>query len=116
MEAEQVIGKILSDAKAEADKIIEEARAKAAEEKARAEAELTEYRQQVETLMQQAAEDEKSHILAAARMEAAKEALAEKTRILDAVFQQAQERVGQLPDEEYRELMSRLMVDAAENR
>lgn len=114
MEAEQVIAKILSDAKAEADKIIEEARAKAAEEKARAEAELTEYRQQAEALSQQAAEDEKSHILAAARMEAAKEALAEKTRILDAVFRQAQERVGQLPDEEYRALMSRLMVDAAE--
>ncbi len=114
MEAEQVIAKILSDAKAEADKIIQEAKAKAAEEKTRADAELNDYRQQAEALSQQAAEDEKSHILAAARMDAAKEYLAEKTRILDTVFARAQQRVAELPDDEYRTLMARLMVEAAE--
>lgn len=114
MEAEQVIEKILSDAKAEADKIVKEAKAKAAAEKTKADAQLADYRQQAEVLAQQAAEDEKSHVLAAARMEAAQEYLAEKTKILDSVFERAEQRLGQLPDDEYRELMGRLMADAAE--
>jgi V/A-type H+-transporting ATPase subunit E len=114
MEAEQVIAKIRSDAQAEADKIIKEAEAKAAAEKAQADAQLADYRAQAETLAQQAAEDEKSHILAAARMEAAKEYLAEKTKILDTVFQRAEQRLNELPDQEYRELMGRLMAEAVE--
>jgi V/A-type H+/Na+-transporting ATPase subunit E len=114
MEAEQVIEKILSDAKAEADTIVKEAKAKAAAEKTKADAQLADYRQQAEVLAQQAAEDEKSHVLAAARMEAAQEYLAEKTKILDSVFERAEQRLGQLPDDEYRELMGRLMADAAE--
>jgi len=114
MQAEQVIEKILSDAKAEADAIIKEAEAKAAAEKAKADARLADYRQQAEALAQQAAEDEKSHILAAARMEAAKEYLAEKTRIMDAVFKRAEQRLAELPENEYRELMGRLMAEAVE--
>jgi V/A-type H+-transporting ATPase subunit E len=114
MEAEQVIEKILSDAKAQADKIVKEAEAKAAAEKGKADAQLAEYRQQAETLIQQAAEDEKSHVLAAARMEAAQESLAEKTKILDSVFARAEQKLGQLPDDEYRDLMGRLMVEAVE--
>lgn len=114
MEAEQVIQKILSDAKAEAEKITNEAKEKAAAEQAKADAKLAEYRQQAETLAQQAAEDEKSHILAGARMDAAKEYLAEKTQILDTVFERAAQRLGELPDDEYRALMGRLMAEAVE--
>ena len=114
MEAEQVIQKILSDAKAQAETITKEAEAKAAAEQAKAEAQLAEYRQQAEVLAQQAAEDEKSHVLAAARMEAAKEYLAEKSRILDEVFERARQSLGELPDNEYRDLMARLMLEAVE--
>jgi V/A-type H+-transporting ATPase subunit E len=114
MEAEQVIAKILSDAKAEAEKIAEQAREKAAAEQARLDEQLAEFKQQSAALAAKAAEDEKSHILAAARMEAAQEYLAEKTRILDEVFQQARQRLGQLPDNEYRDLMARLMREAVE--
>ena len=114
MEAEQVIQKILSDAKAEAEKITNEAKEKLAAEQAKADAKLAEYRQQAETLAQQAAEDEKSHILAGARMDAAKEYLAEKTQILDMVFERAAQRLGELPDDEYRALMGRLMAEAVE--
>ena len=114
MEAEQVIEKILSDAKAKAETIVKEAEAKVAAEKAKADAQLADYRQQAETLAQQAAEDEKSHVLAAARMEAAQEYLAEKTKILDSVFERAERRLGELPDDQYRELMGRLMVEAVE--
>ena len=114
MEAEQVIQKILSDAKAQAETITKEAEAKVAAEQAKADGRLAEYRQQAEVLAQQAAEDEKSHVLAAARMAAAKEYLAEKGRILDELFEQARQRLGELPDHEYRDLMARLMLEAVE--
>jgi V/A-type H+-transporting ATPase subunit E len=114
MEAEQVIEKILSDAKAQAETITKEAEAKVAAEQAKADEQLAEYRRQAEVLAQQAAEDEKSHVLAAARMEAAKEYLAEKSRILDEVFEQARQKLNELPDQEYRDLMARLMLEAVE--
>lgn len=114
MEAQQVIEKILSDAKAEAEKIIKAAEARVADEKAKADGELAEYRKQAEALAQKAADDEKAHILAAARMEAAKEYLAEKNTVLDSVFEKAGQRLNELPDKEYRDLMARLMVEAAE--
>ncbi|MBN1361595.1 MAG: V-type ATP synthase subunit E [Sedimentisphaerales bacterium] len=114
MEAEQVIDKILSDAKAEADKIAQQAREKAQAERARLDEQLAEFKQESAALAEKAAEDEKSHILAAARMEAAQEYLAEKTRILDEVFAQARRRLEQLPDNEYRDLMARLMREAVE--
>ncbi len=114
MEAEQVVDKILSDAKAEAEKITQQAHEKAAAEQAKLDEQLAEFKQQSAALAEKAAEDEKAHILAAARMEAAKDYLAEKTRILDEVFQQARGRVEQLPDNEYRDLMARLMREAVE--
>ncbi len=114
MQAEQVIEKILSDARAEAAKIAKEAADKAAAERATLDAQLADYRKQTESLVAKAAEDEKSHILAQARMEAAKAHLAEKASILDEVFARAKQRLAELPDNEYRELMARLMVEAAE--
>ena len=114
MEAEQVINKILSDARAEADKIAQEANDKAAAEQAKVDGQLAEYRRATDVLAVKAAEDEKSHILAGARMEAAKEYLGAKTAILDAVFQKARQKLLELPDKEYRALMSRLLTEAVE--
>lgn len=114
MEAEQVIEKILSDAKTEAAKIAKEAADKAAAERATLEAQLGEYRTQTESLVAKAAEDEKSHILAGARMEVAQEYLAEKRAVLEEVFKRARQKLAELPDADYRALMTRLMVEAAE--
>ncbi|HPC93718.1 MAG TPA: V-type ATP synthase subunit E family protein [Sedimentisphaerales bacterium] len=114
MQAEQVIEKILSDARAQAATIAKEAADKAAAERAALDAQLADYRQQTEALVVKAAEDEKAHILAQARMEAAKAYLAEKAAILDEVFARAKQRLAELPDHEYRELMARLMVEAVE--
>jgi len=114
MEAEQVIEKILSDAKAEADKIAQQAGEKAAAEQAKLDEQLAQFKKQSAALAEQAAEDEKAHILAAARMEAAMEYLAEKTAILDEVFKRARQKLGELPDSEYRDLMARLMREAVE--
>lgn len=114
MEAEQVVEKILADAKAEADKIKKQAEDQDAAEQAKLTEQLNEYKKQTEILAKKAGEDEKSHILAAARMDIAKEYLAEKRKILDEVFEQARQQLQNLPDEEYRTLIKKLILDAVE--
>ena len=114
MEAGQVVEKILADANAEADKIKKEAEKKESTERAKLNEQLKEYKEQTEILAKKAGEDEKSHILAAARMAIAKEFLAEKRKILDEVFEQAREKLQDMPDEEYRALMKELILDTVE--
>jgi len=114
MEAEQVVEKILSDARVEAERIKRQADEKEASEQAKLDEQLDEYKKQTKILAQKAAEEKKAHILAAARMEIAKEFLAEKRKILDEIFTQAQTQLQNLPDEEYRKLMTKLMLDTVE--
>ena len=114
MEAEQVVEKILADARAEADKIKKQADSKEADEQAKLSEQLDEYKKQTQILAQQAGKDEKSHILAAARMNIAKEYLAEKRKILDEVFEQARQQLHNLPDAEYQALIKKLLLDAVE--
>jgi len=114
MEAGQVVEKILADAKAEAAKIKKESEEKEAAEQAKLDEQLDQYRKQTEILAKKAGEDEKSHILAAARMDTAKQLLAEKRKILDEVFEKARQQLRDLPDEEYHALCTKLMLEAVE--
>jgi len=114
MDAEQVIEKILSDAKNQADRFDKEADEKASGEQAKLDRQLQEYKKQTEILAQKAADDEKSHLLAAARMDISKDYLAEKRKILDDVFERARAQLQNLPDEDYRRLMTKLMLEAVE--
>ncbi len=114
MEAEQVVEKILADAKAEADKIKQQAEEKRAEEQTKLDEQLNDYKKQTDILAQKAAKDKKLHLLAAARMDIAKDYLAEKRKILDEVFAQARQKLQNLPDGEYCKLMTKLMLKAVE--
>jgi V/A-type H+-transporting ATPase subunit E len=114
MEATQVVDKILADAKAEAQRIKEQTDAGEGAEQAKLNEQLDECNKQTETLAKKAGEDEESHILAAARMDIAKQLLAEKRKILDEVFAQARQQLQSLPDEDYRSLCSKLMLEAVE--
>jgi V/A-type H+-transporting ATPase subunit E len=114
MEATQVVDKILADAKAEAQKIKEQTEANEAAEQAKLNEQLDEYNKQTEILAKKAGQDEESHILAAARMDLAKQLLAEKRKILDEVFEQARQQLQSLPDEDYRSLCTKLMLEAVE--
>jgi len=114
MEAEQVTEKILSDAKTEAEKIQNQAQEKEAAEQAGYDEQLDEYRKQTEILSQKAAENKKLHLLAAARMQNARDLLAEKRKILDEVFTQARGQLLNLPDSQYRQLITNLMLEAVE--
>lgn len=112
MSTQQVIEAILAQAKAEADKILAEARSRIDAEQAAHENEMQRYRQQTEQLAQTAAEDRKMRTLAAARMDSRKELLAAKMRWLDEVFARAKTRILSLPEDQYQDLMTRLMVQA----
>jgi len=114
MEAEHVIEKILSDAKAEAKKIAQQSYDKAVAEQTKLNEQLEKYKKQTEIIAKKAGEDEKSHILAAARMDFAKQLLAEKRKILDEVFEQARRRLYELPDDQYQRLCMKLMLEAVE--
>ncbi|MHC4240808.1 MAG: V-type ATP synthase subunit E [Planctomycetota bacterium] len=114
MEAEQVVEKILADARAEADKIKKQADDKESGEQAKLSEQLDEYKKQTRILAQQAGKDKNSHILAAARMNIAKEYLAEKRKIFDEVFGQARQQLQNLPDEEYQALIKKLLLEAVE--
>jgi V/A-type H+-transporting ATPase subunit E len=114
MEAEQVVEKILADARAEADKIKKQADDNEAGEQNKLSQQMDEYKKQTGILAKQAGEDKKSHILAAARMDIAKDYLTEKRKILDEVFEQARQQLQNLPDEEYRSLIKKLLLEAVE--
>jgi V/A-type H+-transporting ATPase subunit E len=114
MDAEQVIEKILTDAKAEAEKIKKQAEENEVAEQAKLREQLSEYQEQTKALAQKAAKDKRAHLLAAARMDIAKQFLAEKRKILDEVFAQARKQLQNLTDEDYLKFMTRLILQAVE--
>ena len=114
MEADQVITKILSDARAQADAIKKQAEEREAAETAKLNEELARFEEATKAMAEKAGADERSQRLAVARMEAAKEYAATKASLLDEVFVQARQKLETLPDAEYRELMGKLMAAAVE--
>jgi V/A-type H+-transporting ATPase subunit E len=114
MDAENVVAKILADARAEGEKIKRQAQEKQAAEQAKLDEQLGQHQKQTAALAQKAAEAESSHLLAAARMQIAKELLTEKRKILDEVFEQARRQLLNLPDRQYRQVIAGLMVRAVE--
>ena len=115
MDAKQVVDKILSDAQAQAEKLKQQALAKEQIEKNKLSEQLEQYNSRTETLAQSAAQEKKAHILAAARMEIAKEYLAEKRNILDEIFEHAQRQLQDLDGDEYRKICAKLMIEAVES-
>jgi len=114
MEAEQVVEKILADARGQAEKIKAQAEEKEADEQTELNEQLHEYKKQTEILAEKAGREKRAHLLAAARMQIAKEFLVEKRKLLDEVFEQAQTQLQNLPDEQYSDLWTKRMVEAVE--
>ncbi len=112
MKAEQVVEKILSEARGQAESLLSEARSKIEARQQALQAEMDEYAKQTEALAQEAAEDKQARMLASARMDLQKKKLAAKVDLLNKVFEKARERINSLPDGEYQDLMSRRMIEA----
>jgi vacuolar-type H+-ATPase subunit E/Vma4 len=109
MSANEVVEKILADARAEAEKIASDAQSNLDAAQAKLQNKLDNYKKRTAELAEKAAKDKKDHLLASARMQIAKEFLAEKRVILDEVFDKASEDMKNWPDQEYKDLMARLM-------
>jgi V/A-type H+/Na+-transporting ATPase subunit E len=115
MDAEQVVQKILSEARSEADKIKAEANEEAAAQQDQLASELAEFQKETYQKTQVASEDKIERMLASARMEAKKNLLFAKVSLLDEVFQKAREQIKKLPKEVYQELIVSLMKKAVES-
>jgi V/A-type H+-transporting ATPase subunit E len=109
MNADQVVEKILSQAREEASKITAAAKDAAGKENQRLEKEAEDYRRETNKLAEAAGQDKLSRMMAAARMQNAKNALSARGQILDELFDRVKQRIEQLPDNEYLELMKRLL-------
>lgn len=114
MNAEQVVDKILSEAKAKAETIVSEAKAKAGQQGAELEKEIKDVDAQTDQLAKAAADEKLQRMLANARMANAKHLLAAKGELLDDVFGKAKNAVDHLPDDQYLSLMTKLMKQAVE--
>lgn len=114
MNAEQVVNKILSEARQQAAAIAEQMQQKNDAQKRQLEQELSACRAETDRLAKEAAEDKRSRMLAAARMDNARALLAAKVELLDKVFDTAEKRIAQMPDDAYRAMMTQLMVKAVQ--
>ena len=114
MNAEQVVEKILSEARAEAEKITAAAAEKCDQAQTQLNSRLADYHSRTRVLAEQAAEDKRKRILATAKMELRKEYLAAKVALLADVFEQARQGIRSLPDKEYLKLITALMSEAVQ--
>ena len=115
MNAKEVVDKILAEANAEADGIRDEAERNVSEESSRFDAQIRTFKEETELLCANAAEERKSRMLAAARMEMKKAYAQVKGSLLDAVFEKAKDRIMSLSDKEYGDFIGGLMVKSAES-
>jgi V/A-type H+-transporting ATPase subunit E len=114
MNAEQVVERVLSEARAESERTKAAAQDKCAQARAELESQLADYEKETEVLADHAGEDKKARMSATANMEIRKEYLAAKVSLLDEVFEKVRQRIRGLCDEEYAHLITQLMTKAVE--
>ncbi|MBK5093412.1 MAG: V-type ATP synthase subunit E [Actinobacteria bacterium] len=113
MPLEQLIARIMNDARESAEEIMSSAVLERSRVLREAEVKAEQTYRSVFEVERRAAEGEKEKIVAAEALEARKELLKEKRAIIEEAFDRAMERLTNLPDDEYVELLERMMVEAA---
>ena len=114
MGKEDIIGKILSDAEAEAEEIVRAAKARAGEISAAAEQRAAEERAEAEREVQERTERILSGKAAAARLDSQKIVLAERRRVLDEIYHRALGKLLNLGERDSLVLLERLLEENAE--
>jgi V/A-type H+-transporting ATPase subunit E len=110
MDANQVVEKILNEAKAAADKIKAEADAKLNALNAVNAQELSAYEQETQRLCERATAESKERILAGARMAASRQETETKRALLNKVIEKTAEKIKSMNDAEYLDLMEGLII------
>ena len=114
MSVEKIVQRILEDARAEAHAILEEAEREAARIAADGEVEADRVRRSVLKEARAEAERRRQQVLAEARLKARRRVLAARRRAVDRVFEEALRRLQGLPQEQYVEVLKRLILEGAE--
>ncbi len=114
MEPQQVVNKILDDANKEAQRIGTQALEKLNAQQQELQNQLREHEEQTKSLAEKEANTQKQRKLSAARMDIAKQKLAEKRKILEKVFEQARQQFKEMPEQDYIELINRLLLKTVE--
>lgn len=114
MSAEKIIEKILSDARAEAQRTLEGARAQAAQIREHAQSEAQRQRDLILAQAREEAQSRRRAQLAAATAAARNAVLEAKRVVLGKVFAQAAARLAAMPVNEYKSWLLRLLLDAVE--
>lgn len=110
---DKITSRIESDARAEAEAILREGEANAARIRGEYEAQAEEQGKAAEAAGRQAAEDLYDRLVSAARMDGKKLLLETKQQCLDEVFDAARQRLLDLDDEAYADLLARIAAKAA---
>jgi V/A-type H+-transporting ATPase subunit E len=114
MAVEDILSRIRADAEEEAQRILSEGREEAdailAVAKERAEAHKKELRARAE----QHAAEERNRITTLARLAVRRELLVAKQALIDRVFTEAETRLEQMAQDDYRQLIARLLAENTE--
>jgi V/A-type H+-transporting ATPase subunit E len=114
MSVEKIVEKILSDARAEAQRIVEGARAQAAQIREQAQLEAQRQRELILAQAHQEAQSRRRAQLALATAAARNALLAAKRAVLAKAFEQTAAKLLAMPASEYKSWLLRLIVHAVE--
>jgi len=112
MGVKEVTEKILTEANSQAEAIKADADNKVKHLKDRAVEELSDFEKETASLETKAFDSARSTVLAAARMDIAKQNLQTRRDYIDEVFVKAAEAVKNMQDSEYANLMEKLVISA----
>lgn len=109
-----LLDSILEDARKEAAQIREKGRAEAEKLRAEYKAKAERLREEMISRGQKQAAEEKNRRKIQARMEAGRELLAAKNQLVEEVFRAVKKRLAGMKDEDYRQLLRQLILQAVE--
>ncbi|HDP70201.1 MAG TPA: V-type ATP synthase subunit E [Actinobacteria bacterium] len=110
MALEDIVNRVVGDAKKTADEIRDKARTEADQEMAEAKKKAESIKAGILTEVKAEAKREEKRILSLARLEARNVVLAQKRALIDGVFDEALEKLKLLTDEKYRRLLKKMLL------
>jgi len=114
MAVEDILKRIASDAEDEARAILDRARAEADTISSEARERIEGERDGLMAAARQRADEEHNRIVTLARLEARRDELSEKQRLIDVVFERTRERILKMDRDEYRGLIAAFLKGAVD--
>lgn len=109
LQATDIVGKILADAQRQAQEITANGEQKLAALQAQHGQNLAKLKNSIQATATEKADDTRSRMLSAARMEISRSILAEKRKLIEEVFAAVRQRIIEMPAEQYRQMLEGLL-------